>query len=539
MAESQTVGVFLEEIAYFMDDMDKDLWWLLRVAHQPEPPAVVRGDEEVPPLENEAVEAIIERLRARANEHAEQHQNQVRAKIVIIPAVVPEERTVLHALRSLKFHCKGRVEVFQCMKEARNTAIWAAYHNCVASMEPQWVLRADGPGGKECFSQCVVVVPVYIDKAKQEIKVFNVWCPEKKKRHWAFPGGDILRGADRNLYDAARREFETEVGSCFGMSWSECFVTDLPQDADAPLDDDAVCLYVELEKDGVRYPTRPHFFVQVSEAFYSTSRCYEDHSGVIQLPMPAGEHVRWDDLASARRVHLEGIPFVEHDEARWVSLEFETGRIIGDDGRQLRKENVDLFRQQPDRVWQYFAKLAGLDPLVKKSQLLAELPSDGPFAVRMSGIDKTATDEDIAGFFQESNIAVKKVEQFDVPRHTARIDFEDVDGLEQALQLSGRNLLRRKVTVELWADTANDVSMEAPGARPLKPYDGPLPESKPFKVIIRSLDKSVSRDDIGYFFWDRECSVVNVDYPLRNERHAGIVEFEDQESLRRALGLNR
>lgn len=28
----------------------------------------------------------------------------------------------------------------------------------------------------------------------QEIKVFNVWCPEKKKRHWAFLEGDILRG---------------------------------------------------------------------------------------------------------------------------------------------------------------------------------------------------------------------------------------------------------------------------------------------------------------------------------------------------------
>lgn len=266
---------------------------------------------------------------------------------------------------------------------------------------------------------------------------------------------------------------------------------------------------------------------------------HEDHSGVIQMPMPAGEFVRWDDLASARRVHTEGLAFVEHEEARWVSLEFETGRVVADDSKQMRKENAELLRQQPDRVWQFFAQLAGLEPVVKKSQLLAGLPSDGPFSVRMSGIDKTATDEDITGYFQEVNITVKKVEQFDIPRHTARIDFEDVEALEQALQLSGRNLLRRKVKVELWVDTAADVSVTAPGARPLKPYDGPLPEAPPFKVIIRSLDKSVTRDDLGYFFWDRECQVKDIEYPLRNERHAGIVEFDDQESLKRALGLNK
>lgn len=32
---------------------------------------------------------------------------------------------------------RALAQVFQCMKEARNTAIWAAYHNCVAAMEPQ------------------------------------------------------------------------------------------------------------------------------------------------------------------------------------------------------------------------------------------------------------------------------------------------------------------------------------------------------------------------------------------------------------------
>ena len=76
---------------------------------------------------------------------------------------------------------------------------------------------------------------------------------------------------------------------------------------------------------------------------------------------------------------------------------------------------------------------------------------DGPFSVRMSGIDKTATDEaptlgcdallvaeDIEKYFEErrglgsyvrpgprGDVKVKSVEQFDVPRHTARIDFND------------------------------------------------------------------------------------------------------------------
>merc|ERR1719401_2322337 len=101
-------------------------------------------------------------------------------------------------------------------------------------------------------------------------------------------------------------------------------------------------------------------------------------------------------------------------------------------------------------------------------------------------------------------------------------------------------LCRRKVKVELWDNTLNaDPAANAPGARPLKPYEGPLPEAPPFKVVIRSLDKSVTRDDLGYFFWDRECAVKDVEYPWRNERHAGVVEFEDVESLRRAMGLNK
>jgi len=52
------VALFLEEVAYFLDDMEKDVWWLLRVAHTPGMSSnIIRGDEELPPLENEAQEA--------------------------------------------------------------------------------------------------------------------------------------------------------------------------------------------------------------------------------------------------------------------------------------------------------------------------------------------------------------------------------------------------------------------------------------------------------------------------------------------------
>lgn len=128
------VGLFLEEIAYFMEaqpaaetcveaaqDMERDLWWLLRMAHQPAraqhlglegvlqgaPPALVRGDEQIQPVDA-AVEAAIQKLKERADKHGEDHVNQVlerpfkgglgpevRAKIVIIPSV---DKTECHGM---------------------------------------------------------------------------------------------------------------------------------------------------------------------------------------------------------------------------------------------------------------------------------------------------------------------------------------------------------------------------------------------------------------------------------------------------------
>merc|ERR1719454_301334 len=105
------------------------------------------------------------------------------------------------------------------MKEANNAAIWAAYHNFVANAQPQWLIPSDGAGQKSTFAQCVVVVPVYVNKAKMEIKLLHVWCPDRKKRHWAFAGGDVVLGVDNHIYDSARREFQDEFGAFFGRSW--------------------------------------------------------------------------------------------------------------------------------------------------------------------------------------------------------------------------------------------------------------------------------------------------------------------------------
>jgi len=532
-----TVGLFLEEIAFFMEDMERDLWWLMRMAHQPDgTPPVVRGDEQIGPVDA-AVEASIQKLKERADAHAADHVSQVRAKIVIIPAVDKAEREILNALRNLKFHCKGQIQVFPCIKEANNAAIWQAYFNCVSGMEPQWLMKSDGVGAKSVFSRCAVIVPVYIDRNKKEIKIFNVWCPEKKKRHWAFLEADILRGADRHIYDTCRRVFNSQVGHLFSKPWSGCFLSELPDNAGAELKDPSVCTFVKLEQDGHRYPCRPHFFLQVTEDFYETTRCYEDASGVIKLPQPEGDFVKWDDLASARRVHLDGTFFMEHDEARWVIMEYETGKLMADDTRQLRKENGDLLRSQPEKVWKWLAERTGVEMVQRNSALPEDFPEDGPFSVRMSGIDKTATDEDIEKYFEERDVKVKSVEQFDVPRHTARIDFHDKASLEVAIQLSGHSLLRRKVKVELWTEADMGVA-SVMGAKPLKPYTGPLPDEPPFKIIVKGLDKSVTQRDLGYFFWDRDCECESVVYPLKNERHAGTVEFVDKESLRKALGLN-
>jgi len=535
--DAKHMGVFLEEVGYFLEDMKKDLWWLLRAAHQPSGKVFFCGDEELEDIPAEK-ENIISVLKQRFTLHAEAHEGQVRAKIAVIPSVTPEEMEVLKCLSNLKFNCHGLVSVFPCMKEANNAALWGAYHVYASGLQPQWIVPSDGAGQKSTFGQCSVVVPVYINPAKKEVKLLHVWCPEKKKRHWGFIGGDIIRGVDQNLYDAARREFQEELGMFFDRSWSECFQAELPANGDEPISDPRNLMFVSLEKDGVRYPCRPYFFAQVTEEFYDSSLAYEDKSGVIQLPQPKVDCVRWDDLEHATRVHLEGVAFVEHTEARWLNLDFETGRLWSDDNRQLRRDNVELMKPQPEKVWQWLASLLGCAAPERAPMLPADFDSAAPLAVRMSGIDKQATDEDIKEFFESGGIIrTTLVKQFENPKHTARVEFEDLKMLELALGLSGHSLQRRKVKVEIWTEGDSKGDPES-GVRPLQEYTGELPEEGPFKIMVSGLDRTVDKDALGYFFWDRACMVKDVEFPLKQHRHAGFLELADQESLRKALGLN-
>lgn len=545
VGDTSTVGVFLEEVAYFLEDMHHDLWWLLRAAHQPSGEVFYHGNEvleEVPPEKEEA----IQRLAQKNKIHLDTHEQQVRAKIAIIPAVTSEEKDVLLALRKLKFHCRGKIEVFLCMKEANNTAIWNAYHNYVASTlsEQHWIVQTDGAGQKSEFAQCVVVVPFRVDREKQVIQLFSVWCPMQKKKHWSFPGGDIRRGIDRNLYDSARREFHEEAGVFFGRDWRDCFKVELPSDMEDQAEGAHATMFVALEKEGPRYPCRPYFFVEVSEDFYEATRSVTDESGIIRLPVPPVDYVRWDQAeipAQAQRVHSEGVLFLEHDQARWLTLDFESGKLCVEnvENLQVRREAAELFKQRPDKIWKFFADILGIAMPTRAPVLPTNFNTDGPFAVRMSRIDKTAQDDDIAKFFEAGGeITVKSVQQFDQPKHTAKIEFESMHHLELALNLTGSNLLRRKVTVELWEEVQQGMEEVAPGAKPLKEYTGPLPEAPPYICKARGLDRSVTRDDIGYFFWDRACQVEDVTFPLKAERHATIVQFQDVESLRKALSLN-
>jgi hypothetical protein len=163
-------------------------------------------------------------------------------------------------------------------------------------------------------------------------------------------------GVDRSIYDSARREFQDELGSFFGRSWGECFEVELPLEAGGDLDELHCAQLVSLEKDGVRYPCRPYIFATVKEEFYDSSRAYEDGQGVIKLPTPSGKFVRWDDVDNgASKMHVEGLPFAEHDEARWLNLDFDTGRLWSDDNRPIRKENAELMKTQPEKVWALFA----------------------------------------------------------------------------------------------------------------------------------------------------------------------------------------
>lgn len=74
-------------------------------------------------------------------------------------------------------------------------------------------------------------------------------------------------------------------------------------------------------------------------------------------------------------------------------------------------------------------------------------------SVLVKSVDKLTTDSDlIAHFSAPDGSGVVRVEQFSNPKHTARIDLVDAEGVSRALQLHGAPLQRRDLVVEPWDD---------------------------------------------------------------------------------------
>eukprot|EP00746_Dinoflagellata_sp_MGD_P066460 gnl/MRDRNA2_/MRDRNA2_27538_c0_seq1.p1 gnl/MRDRNA2_/MRDRNA2_27538_c0~~gnl/MRDRNA2_/MRDRNA2_27538_c0_seq1.p1 ORF type:complete len:821 (-),score=192.10 gnl/MRDRNA2_/MRDRNA2_27538_c0_seq1:154-2616(-) len=544
---TQTMGIYLEEVVFFLDDMGKNFFWLLRLAHLPGGPyndgKIIRGNEVIEGLDP-SIEDAIEKMEARYEDHLKDHENQVRAKIAILPSVTGPERAILEPVKKLRFHCKGRVEVFPCMKEANNAAIWGAFRNCIAQAAPQWNVAVDTINGapsrnQSSFAQCAVVAAVWPVPEKGEIKIFAAWSPEAKKRHWALATGDVCRGVDENIFQTAGRKWWEEVGIFFDRDWAECFEGKLPtgdEDDDYAEKEakDEIILFVNQEKDGQRYPCRPYLFGLATEGFYHATKEYEGARGIIGLPMPRTAYVRWDDLEQIKATHLEGHAFAGHDEATWLTLDFESGKLVAEDNRPVRKEHAEVFRTKPKKLWEWFASLLGVE---LPQETADEFPTEPPFAARVSGIDKQAMSDDVKEHFEAQGARVTNVELFEIPKHVARVDFDSADSLRAAIGLNQTVLLRRKVKVELWAEEGGSPDGKS-AAKVLKPYEGELPEEGPYQVRISGLDRNVDRDEIGYFFWERACEVQEVIYPLKSQRHAADVTFGDTQSMRNALGLN-
>lgn len=66
---------------------------------------------------------------------------------------------------------------------------------------------------ENCFARSAVCCAVHFDPQAGRLYIASVWSQKKKYGNWAFPGGDILPHMDVDLMDAAKREFEEELGT--------------------------------------------------------------------------------------------------------------------------------------------------------------------------------------------------------------------------------------------------------------------------------------------------------------------------------------
>ena len=151
--------VNLEEIAYFMDDMEMTVWWLIKfikVQEQKKRDAgqdekvgelVVTGEEELPEdseLSNLPWFQTMKGIQANVLNHIEQHEHQVRSKMFIVEDPGPDEMALLKELERLVFHQRGQVRVFSIPNaELNHRALWQEVQSRLLDDFPNFGVKPD------------------------------------------------------------------------------------------------------------------------------------------------------------------------------------------------------------------------------------------------------------------------------------------------------------------------------------------------------------------------------------------------------------
>ncbi|CAD7953843.1 unnamed protein product [Amoebophrya sp. A25] len=608
------IVVSLEEVSFFLEDMDRTVWWLLKIAkvklaekmlHSStmggemmgvEPTTtlcsrtfgtdpeglLVRGDEQLPPdhiIRQEPWYATMESIEKNVLAHIETHEHQLRT--------TQEQRELLDVLKLLRFNSGGRISIFDIPSvEMNHKTLWSFLHADFLQILPQFATFADlvegGSTREKYFMQSISIVPYVCHTSSKEgdrIKLYSVWHPDKKRRHWSFVTGDIQR-SHGTVEMAAKILWHEAVGVFYQWTWEKTFKKgascpsrsttassesrgkDHHHGPSTGVTEKDFFLYVHHEKEGSKYQVRPYLFLNASEDFYDRTTIVSE--AIPDIGSQGLNCVRYDDLFDKRKmVHTQGHYYKSFDDSCWLDLDWETGRLSsrkqGERGNINRNLEI-LFKQQPKKLWSdLFGQLLGKSEADCANVLGKDLPTQPPFSAHMIGIDKAASTEDIIEFFKDGapHCQVLEVIQMAEPRHSARVNFVDQPSLRAGLRKHNEYLKRRKVKLELWEDgtycvpakggaAATTTETEGGDGDAPKPankrdgpseYTGPLPEEGPFKCICRNLDRNVTDNDLGYFFWDRDCEPKYLAMEVAG-KHSGVVEFDSREHLKSALRWN-
>ncbi|CAI2183053.1 15790_t:CDS:10 [Funneliformis geosporum] len=124
------------------------------------------------------------------------------------------------------------------------------------------------------------------------------------------------------------------------------------------------------------------------------------------------------------------------------------------------------------------------------------LPTSPPYTVHLGNLpyDLSLTEEDVKKFFCESKINTVRIlrDKDDKPKGFGYVEFEDLESLTKALQLSGENLGKRPVRISV-AEPREREDRTAGEWRRIMPRESPA--SSPRSDRFGSSDKFGSRDD--------------------------------------------